>query len=122
MVESARRSGRGSPGIEVGIAVQQGDLRPGDAPRRLVGQRSTHAEVFLRIACIGSREGLVALDRDIHGENRAGLGDGDARSGFVRTLQGDVWILCRYAARKQQGKSQKSEFHGPGLYIAVRQM
>ena len=122
VVENARRSGRGSPGIEAGAEVQQGDLRPGDVPRRFVGQRSAHPEVFLRITRIGSREGLIALDRDIHGEDRARLGDDDARSGFIRALQGDVWVLCRNAAREQQGQCQKSEFHSPGLFIAIRQM
>ena len=37
--------------------------------------------------------------------------------GFVRALKGDVWVLGRDAARKQQGKCQKSEFHGPKILL-----
>ena len=88
-----QHAGRGrsrSRGIEVGVAVEQGDLRPGDAPHGLVGERSAHPEVFLRITRIGSAQGDVVFDGDVDGKDRARLGDGKAAGGFVRALKGDV--------------------------------
>lgn len=101
--QQAGRCRSRSRGFEVGVAVEQGDLRPGDAPRRLVGERSAHPEEFLRITRIGTAQRHVVPDGDINGEDRAGLGDGEAAGGFVRALKGDVWVLGRDAAREQHG-------------------
>ena len=115
-----QHAGRGrsrSRGIEVGVAVEQGDLRPGDAPHGLVGERSADAEEFLRITGVRTAEGHVLLDGDVHGQHRARLGDDDAVGGFVRALQGDVWILRRRAAAYGEGEGEKSEFHGLEVFI-----
>lgn len=106
--DSTRVAGRSrSHGIEVGVAVEQGDLRPGDAPHGLVGERSAHPEVFLRITRIGSAQGDVVFDGDVDGEDRARLGDGKAAGGFVRALKGDVWVLGRDARPKAAGQMPK---------------
>ena len=98
-------------GLIDGIAGQ-GDARIGNAPCRLVRKRSTHAEVFLRIARIGSAEDRRTLDRQIDGNNRPGHIDRDARSTLRGALGHDIGILRRRGnAAAQQKQSQKAEFH-----------
>ena len=57
------------------------------------------------------------FDGDVDGKDRARLGDGKAAGGFVRALQGDVWILRRCAAAYGEGEGEKSEFHGLEVFI-----
>ena len=103
--------GRGCGCPERVIAGQR-DSRPRDAPCRLVGQRSAHTEVFLRIAGIRSAEDGAALDRKIDGQHRTGHADGDPRSAFGGAFEGDIGILGRGgSAATQQGQGQKTEFH-----------
>ena len=114
-------SGGRSRSIQTSRRVEQGDPGAGDAPRRLVGQRGSHAEELLRITRIGACQRTVAFDGEIHRQNRPRLRDADSLDGFGGTLQGDVWILCRSAARKQQGQRQKLVFHGLNQFDAVEE-